>query len=365
MDQNFYTILGISPTASAQEVKLAYKRLALKYHPDKNPGNAQAEEQFKLVNTAYQTLSNPGKRARYDLKLEYLRERRRVMEQQQPYYNPRYRQTREPASVSERYYYNIPTRQERRFSRKDLYITLGFVGFLFLFSLLLKVVMDHVTGEDKYKTALTYIEGGKYSSAHSLLTDAIHFMPKHTEAYLTRATIEMNVYENYAAAVNDLNQVLALQEQPVAETYYMRGKCYVKLSYHKQAENDFSRALQIDSTLHTAQLERGEVRLFYLRKYEQAINDFNAVLKHSKQGETWAKALTYRGFGFYKMDKYTLSEADYRQVLQSDKSNGRVYYLLGRTELSQQQQDSACAHFNDAYRLGYSAALLELRANCQ
>lgn len=364
MEHNLYDILGVSPTASAQEIKLAYKQLALKYHPDRNPGNARAEELFKIVNAAYQTLSNPGKRARYDLRLQYIREQRQAIRQHQPYQNPRYRQTREPASVSERYYQNIPRREERRFVRKDLYITLGFFAFMFVFSLLLKSTMDYITSEDRYKTALTYIEHGKYSSAHSLLTDAIYFRPKNADAYLTRASIEMNVYENYRSAVEDLNQVIALQDRPSAEAFLMRGKCHAKLTNYKQAERDFGIALALDSTLHTAQLDRGEVRLFYLQKYEPAISDFTGFLKHTRKGESWSNALTFRGFGYYKTGDYAASEADYRRVLDADNTNGRVFYLLGRTELEQAQPDSACAHFNEAYRLGYSAALLELRANC-
>jgi curved DNA-binding protein CbpA len=365
LEHNLYSVLGVSPTASAQEIKLAYKQLALKYHPDRNPGNARAEELFKIVNSAYQTLSNSSKRARYDLRLQYLQEQRQAIRHHQPHHNPRFRQTRPPASVSERYYQNIPRREERRFVRKDLYITLGFFAFMFVFSILLKSTMDYITGEDRYKTALSYIEHGKYSSAHSLLTDAIYFRPKHADAYLTRASIEMNVYENYRMAVEDLNQVIALEDRPSANVFMMRGKCHAKLEKYKEAERDFGIALTLDSTLHAAQLDRGEVRLFYLQKFEPAIADFTTFLRHNKKGEAWANAMTFRGFGYYKTGDYAASEADYRQVLERDNTNGRVFYLLGRTELEQAQPDSACDHFTEAYRLGYSAALLELQVNCR
>ncbi|QCR24064.1 DnaJ domain-containing protein [Pontibacter sp. SGAir0037] len=365
MEKNFYTILGVSQQASQQDIKQAYKKLAVQYHPDKNPGNLYAEEQFKLVNAAYQTLSDPTKRARYDLRLLYLSEQQQVMQQQQPYYNPRYRQTRPPAPVSERYYRTMPKREERRFVRKDLYITLGFMAFMLIFSLLLKATMDHITGEDKYKTALSYIADGKYSSAHSMLTETIHFKPKHAEAYRVRAGIEMDVYENYVAAVKDLNQVVSLEETAQAETYYMRGKCYLKLSQFRLAEQDLTQALSLDSTLFAAYLERGETRLFHLQQYNKAIADFNAFLRHSAGGERWATALTFRGFGFYKKGNYRQSAADYKQVLEADATNGRVYYLLARTEQAQHQTEAACHHLREAYRLGYSAAILELKASCK
>jgi len=64
--RDYYDILGISKDASADEIKKAYRKMALKYHPDKNPGNAEAEESFKEAAEAYEVLSNPNKKARYD-----------------------------------------------------------------------------------------------------------------------------------------------------------------------------------------------------------------------------------------------------------------------------------------------------------
>lgn len=363
MEQNFYTIFGISPTATQQEVKLAYKKLALKFHPDKNPGNKVAEDKFKQINTAYQTLSNPGKRARYDLKLQYLRERQRVVQQYQPYYNERYRQTREPAPVSERYYRTIRT-EARSFSRRDLYITIAFVSGILLFSLLLKVVMDHIAGEDKYKTALTYIAEGKYSSAHRMLSDAIKFKPEHTAAYTERGRLELNVFEDYKAALEDFNHVIALDKKPSAEVYFMRGVSKQHLSSYQQAEADLTRAIHLNEKLWDAYLARGEVRLFYLKKYKPALSDLSTYLRYGAAKDKRIAALTYRGFGYYKIEAWKLSEHDYRRALAMDKENGRVHYLLGRTKMELQEPDSACLYFGNAYELGYSAALLELRANC-
>ena len=64
--KDYYQVLGISRSASADEIRAAYRKLALKYHPDRNPGDKQAEEKFKEMNEAYQVLSDPQKRARYD-----------------------------------------------------------------------------------------------------------------------------------------------------------------------------------------------------------------------------------------------------------------------------------------------------------
>ncbi|MCS7058572.1 MAG: J domain-containing protein [Meiothermus sp.] len=63
---DYYAILGVARDASPEEIKRAYRRLALRYHPDKNPGDKEAEEKFKQINEAYAVLSDPGKRAQYD-----------------------------------------------------------------------------------------------------------------------------------------------------------------------------------------------------------------------------------------------------------------------------------------------------------
>lgn len=65
-EKDYYKILGVERSASADEIKRAYKKVAIKYHPDRNPGNKEAEEKFKQAAEAYDVLRDPDKRARYD-----------------------------------------------------------------------------------------------------------------------------------------------------------------------------------------------------------------------------------------------------------------------------------------------------------
>ncbi len=64
--RDYYEVLGVGKSADAKEVKKAYRKLAVKYHPDKNPDNKAAEEKFKEAAEAYEVLSDPNKKARYD-----------------------------------------------------------------------------------------------------------------------------------------------------------------------------------------------------------------------------------------------------------------------------------------------------------
>ncbi|WP_243575263.1 molecular chaperone DnaJ [Candidatus Cardinium sp. cByotN1] len=66
MEKDYYSVLGIERSATAEQIKKAYRKIAMQYHPDKNPGNKAAEEKFKAATEAYDVLSNPDKKQQYD-----------------------------------------------------------------------------------------------------------------------------------------------------------------------------------------------------------------------------------------------------------------------------------------------------------
>ena len=69
--KNYYEILGVDKKATQDEIKSAYRKLAMKYHPDRNKGSEEAAEKFKEINEANETLSDPQKRSAYDYELEH------------------------------------------------------------------------------------------------------------------------------------------------------------------------------------------------------------------------------------------------------------------------------------------------------
>ena len=360
MNQNYYTVLEVNPSATVPEIKAAYKRLARQYHPDKHQGNPVFEEKFKEVNEAYQVLSNEKRRALYDWQLQYLLTQLRAMQQTQ--YQTQVR-TREPATYAERHYRNIPRRQ---FQRKDLKIVIGiFVGII-IASLLVKLLMDHITGMSNYRAALQYIQAEQWSRAHSLLTKTIYFKPDFADAYSRRARIEMNVYENYLAAIADLNEAITRTEQPTAELFYEKGRCYEKLRRDTLAETQMTRAIQVNQVYAPAYFERGMIRATFLNTYPQAIQDFSAFLNLPRTNATKrSEALLYRGYCYYLIGQPAKAVIDYQQALTNKAENGRLLYLIGKAYYDLNRKEEACQFFSEAYKKGYASAAYDLYQYCK
>lgn len=117
--RNYYEVLGITKKASSEEIKMAYRSLARRYHPDRNPGNKVAEEKFKDINEAYENLSDPRKREKHDNEINSkggkprsnpfdpfprnprgrtaTQEPNRVQVQSDAYRNPNFKKTRYPS----------------------------------------------------------------------------------------------------------------------------------------------------------------------------------------------------------------------------------------------------------------------------
>lgn len=101
--KNYYILLGVKTTASFDELKTAYRILAKKYHPDKNPNNTSAEEYFKEIQQAYTVLSDPEKRKKYDLKIVYGNGFTQ-QKQSPPFAGNAYRYAQQQAQSQQQYY---------------------------------------------------------------------------------------------------------------------------------------------------------------------------------------------------------------------------------------------------------------------
>ncbi|WBO84167.1 J domain-containing protein [Hymenobacter yonginensis] len=378
MSQNHYHVLGIAATATATDVKRAYKRLAVELHPDKHGGSALYEERFKAVAVAYGVLGDPQRRAAYDQQLRQAAQRAAEQQRQQQYRAPTQHvygvpmpppaplRTRRPAGSGERHYRTIP--KQRRFTRRDYLLTFGLLAAILAFVLGGKLIMDHVTAVSNYEDGLRAYRRARWSAAHAYFTQALHFKPEFGAALRRRGEIEQLINRDYAAARADYEAALT-DAEPVAERAHLLfrvGQCLAGLGEAEAAEQSFTVSLALDSTQSTAWLARGEVRLFEQQTFEKAAEDLSTGLRlRTRAGRPLPlKYLTYRGLAYYKMQDLTQARADYRQVLEANPKNGQVHFLLGRLAQQEGNAPAACEFFERAVRLGYTYADEARRQNC-
>lgn len=135
---NYYHVLGLNESATPLEIKTAFKKLALKYHPDKHPDRPEMEEKFKEINQAHQILSDPYEKARFDLKLKY----RQFTNDAPGYTAPPSARTH--AAYRYRRAYTANTRMD---SKENLRATAYSFGIMFVLAL---IIMSGIWAKESY-----------------------------------------------------------------------------------------------------------------------------------------------------------------------------------------------------------------------
>jgi Tfp pilus assembly protein PilF len=381
VSQNHYQVLGVSPTASAEVIKQAYRRLANQLHPDKHGGDPRHEEQFKAVATAYSILSNPGRRAQYDFQLQQATQRAQVPHRAAETANggpsvykmptpapaPPLR-TRRPADARERHYQQRTPPRRARFNRQDFWLVALIVGLILLFGVSAKIVMDRVAATTAYGDARRAFAQGQWEVAYGLLDESLAFRPDYAPALRLRGQLAQDIRHDPAAARADYEAALLtaaagadpLPTPEAARLLYRLGRCQAQLHQPQEAEASFSRALALDSALAEAHLARGENRLLDLRRPRPALADLHrGHQQYARRGQ--AVPLGYlqaEGAALTHLARYTEARTVYFEALETQPEDGRTLFLLGR--LAQQVGDaaSACGFFQRGAKAGYSYAVV-------
>lgn len=243
---DYYNILGIQKSAGAAELKSAYKKMAKLYHPDKNRGDKAKEERFKLINEAYQTLSDNAKRVIYDHKLDFFLYQQRLkqtaanqapphVDASNPYstsYRTRPDMSEDPSQQGRHYSPPSPRKKERVSDHYILGVTLFII--IAVGCVLLGLLMNHVSAKECYKTALKKYQAEDYNHALMDLNKAIEFDEKYADAYRLRGDIKM-VQQRYALALPDYNYAIMYSETVSPALEALRDSCR-KMAQQEAAE---------------------------------------------------------------------------------------------------------------------------------
>lgn len=341
---NLYQVLGVSSSASPAEIKAAFKRLAIQYHPDKNAGSAAAEEQFKTINHAYQILINPASREDYDLLRQYGHQTN-TSQQQEPStgrHRDKYYQ-RKGKTYQQKQQKHSQHSQQQNYTRKKtkptppmskwetfVWIVFGLFGSFVLF-IVVKTGMDHYDTRLSYQEAEhAYYIDNRISTATNLLSGAISRDDEYAEAYLLYGKIIMEKGGDAEHAIRLLNQGIILSDEVNSDYQLYLADAYHKAGQRREAYYAYKKVIELIPEHQHAHYQLGELALYYRQNYQEAIGHFDQVLALDHKHQ---QAHLHKGIALYKERQYEASQASLNTAVNLDPLDGVAFYYIGINDL--------------------------------
>ncbi|MBC8110765.1 MAG: DnaJ domain-containing protein [Verrucomicrobia bacterium] len=273
---NLYEILGVDKKADKPTIKAAYKKMALLYHPDRNPDNPAAEERFKLISEAYHILSDEEKKLIYDLQFKQVRQVPAYQVDSQIKFQRRniefYRERHQNRA---RYVTREDPDLNRRFIIAIL-ITLGGLGLLVVIAHYSDKYFNRRKAEELYSQAKKHITTKEFDQALIDLNKAIYKNKNFGAAYYERGQIQLTVKNDYDYAESDFEMATLLIEKPEPIVWLKLGFARYKQEKYADAIVSFSKILNDPQT--------GKEALFF-----RAVC-FNRTKQSQKACQDWLKA---------------------------------------------------------------------------
>lgn len=404
---NYYHILGISKKASPAEIKAAFRKLALRYHPDKNPDNTYAEERFKEINQAYQVLSDSQQKARHDLALSYEDLHAQL---QNATFDAASIVDSHPSSRDRRYrrgrpvqpHFQPPTPAPRH---QNLVATVWAFGIFVVIALLgvglnsysnyqheQLIVRQQELANSIYEKADQFFQAGDYHHSLQLLhtVNEHYHIPYHAgrlkQQIIGRLEEEGNLMyeqEQYEEAAGYFQLLIdhALTYNPLH--YAKLTSSYEMVGNYPAAIRAYKQVIEAEPATIEAR-NRLAMLLFQQEKYEEALRFYQEAGEivsreyKTRYGEAYAIAMdpsrtplshyqlhcglgeTYAMLGMHKQADKALKWAVFLRP-----KSPEAYYLQGNNFYTDKQTRSACKAWTQASHYGSKEAEEQLKTHCK
>ncbi|ELR69309.1 Chaperone protein DnaJ [Fulvivirga imtechensis AK7] len=408
---DYYKILGITRNADHEIIKAAYKKLALKYHPDRNPNNKDAEECFKLINEAHQVLSNAHKKAQYDLILNYsyqsyeATQRTRTSSQ----HPPRRRSERsvydrygkQPWGYAPNYKTAPPYKIDKNYYKVQLFTLTAVCIVAILITGLIKINLyleEQRALELKAKNdqilaqAQLLYDNSKYRQAFDMITGLIRDNPIESvyavkkEAMLAGLydqTIALYKHADYQSAVLNLEVLRDYQRPMSLNTWRMIADCNYQLKNYRQAIHALDYIFIRDKNNIELATTIGNIYYDHLGNISKALEYYNEAKRMFKdqQSSTYGKAFElvmsvkntppiYYEL-FFKRAEINMADknfeeaiTDYNWAIFLRPDSAGAYYYRGNCKQKTGKISSACRDWKNAADLGHKEAKQLALRNC-
>lgn len=350
---DYYEILGIQSTATSGQIKVAYRRLALKYHPDRNPENILAEKKFIEIALAYEILSDPIKRNRYDNGLsndinesfeEDLRTRRRPPP-------PHYYATYKPEKVT--------------YSRKVYAYATATVIAIVLLAVAFPIYLLQVSSTKYYNEAISYYFAGRYYSALQNVDLSLQdFSSTNAEACALASVILVHKLKKYDYGLNYINQGLDYDpgDSLESEFHYLKGICLDKTQKPKKALAEFGQVKSFSHTYDSSLLRSAIILAFKTADLDSAEDLLSQLIIRNKDHY---EAIYFKGLIYEKRDSHTKAYEIFSNLVDKPFNPAATYYHLARAEIKLNLPDSACAHLKIASTYNLIEAQQLMKLHCK
>jgi len=344
--ENYYQILGVGVRASQAEIKAAYKKLALQYHPDRHQGSVAYEEKFKKILEAYQTLSDSQKKDRYDMSLFY-QAMRSSAKSGDAGPDPAYRNVpRTPRARDDEEYRRRKAEREayrefagpppdRRITPHTVAIALLVLSCFIMLSWWLGYAMNH-------HMARKHMAEGDFVTA-------LEFDDEYAEAYHARFMAMQRMNAKPAFLLGDLNRAIRFADEPNPIWLMERATLYLALDSALLSERDLLAARKAGPLADTVCLVLGDYYGKVLNQPEKALSWYDSALQIRPRN---FPALLGKAEMLYRLKRFSQALPVLNSCIERGANNRQLFFYRGSVLLAMGRKEEACLDLNQALNMG-------------